>query len=64
MCVGPFFALVGLPAPPGSVYRSHETFQRLWHDIQFDNSTGIEVCFVGFLLLQYFPPLCLVSGKM
>lgn len=48
MCVGPFSALVGQPAPPGSVYRSHETFQRLWPDIQFDNSTAIEVCFVGF----------------
>ncbi|KAH7524488.1 O-fucosyltransferase 10 isoform X2 [Ziziphus jujuba] len=43
MCVGPFSALVGLSSPPGSVYRSRETFQRLWPDIQFDNSTAIQL---------------------
>lgn len=46
MCVvGPFSALVGGPAPPGSVYRSHEMFRRLWSDIQADNSSTIEVRF-------------------
>lgn len=44
MCVvGPFSALVGGPAPPGSVYRSHEMFRRLWSDIQADNSSTIEL---------------------
>ncbi|XP_062146448.1 O-fucosyltransferase 10-like [Alnus glutinosa] len=44
MCVaGPFSALVGGPAPPGSVYRSHEMFRRLLPDIQADNSSAIEL---------------------
>ncbi|XP_059433761.1 O-fucosyltransferase 10 [Corylus avellana] len=44
MCVvGPFSALVGGPAPPGSVYLSHEMFRRLWRDIQADNSSALEL---------------------
>lgn len=76
MCVGPFSALVGLSSPPGSVYRSRETFQRLWPDIQFDNSTAIQVLLHGFLSLfvfflffiffcfLFFFLFCLISRKM
>ncbi|GMH00275.1 hypothetical protein Nepgr_002114 [Nepenthes gracilis] len=33
------------PSPvPGSVYRSHELFLKLWNDIQSDNSTPVEIC--------------------
>lgn len=43
MCVGPFSSLVGiLLPPPGSVYRSHEIFHKLWPDIHSDNSSAIE----------------------
>ncbi|KAB1205375.1 hypothetical protein CJ030_MR7G010684 [Morella rubra] len=43
MCVGPFSAIVGGPAPPGSVYRSHEMFWRLWRDVEADNSSAVEL---------------------
>ncbi|KAL3736663.1 hypothetical protein ACJRO7_025581 [Eucalyptus globulus] len=44
MCVGPFSSLVGLLLPPpGSVYRSHEIFHKLWPDIHADNSSAIEL---------------------
>ncbi|KAI4307310.1 hypothetical protein L6164_030514 [Bauhinia variegata] len=43
MCVGPFSALIGRAPIPGSVYRSHEIFQKLWSDIEADNSTAIEL---------------------
>ncbi|XP_030524828.1 O-fucosyltransferase 10-like [Rhodamnia argentea] len=44
MCVGPFSSLVGLLLPPpGSVYRSHEIFHKLWPDIHSDNSSAIEL---------------------
>ncbi|KAF5739677.1 hypothetical protein HS088_TW12G00886 [Tripterygium wilfordii] len=43
MCVGPFSALVGRTVSPGSVYRSHELFEKLWPDIESDNSTAIEL---------------------
>ncbi|KAI4337777.1 hypothetical protein L6164_016152 [Bauhinia variegata] len=43
MCVGPFSALIGRAPVPGSVYRSHEIFQKLWPDIEADNSTAIEL---------------------
>ncbi|KAG8633075.1 O-fucosyltransferase 10 [Manihot esculenta] len=42
MCVGPFSALLQ-PSLPGSVYRSHELFAKLWPDIAADNSTAIEL---------------------
>lgn len=51
MCVGPFSGLVGHSPLPGSVYRSHEIFQKLWADIQADNSSAIEVC--SFLLFPF-----------
>ncbi|OIW04483.1 hypothetical protein TanjilG_24180 [Lupinus angustifolius] len=43
MCVGPFSLLIGQPPLPGSRYRSHEVFQKLWHDIESDNSSSIEL---------------------
>ncbi|XP_031252616.1 O-fucosyltransferase 10 [Pistacia vera] len=43
MCVGPFSELIGFPPVPGSVYRSHEIFEKLWDDIQFDNSSAIDL---------------------
>ncbi|KAK4740847.1 hypothetical protein SAY87_024435 [Trapa incisa] len=44
MCVGPFSSLVGLFSPqPGSVYRSHLIFQKLWPDIVLDNSSSVQL---------------------
>ncbi|KAK9219693.1 hypothetical protein WN943_008339 [Citrus x changshan-huyou] len=43
MCVGPFAGLVGHTPVPGSVYRSHEIFGKLWDQIQFDNSSAIDL---------------------
>lgn len=44
VCVGPFSGLLGFYASvPGSVYRSHENFERLWDEIRFDNSSAIEL---------------------
>ncbi|XP_044474636.1 O-fucosyltransferase 10-like [Mangifera indica] len=43
MCVGPFSWLLGFPPVPGSVYRSHEIFEKLWDDIRFDNSSAIDL---------------------
>ncbi|XP_030443090.1 O-fucosyltransferase 10-like [Syzygium oleosum] len=44
MCVGPFSSLVDLLLPPpGSVYRSHEIFHKLWPIIHSDNSSAIEL---------------------
>ncbi|KAM7252805.1 hypothetical protein ACFE04_025423 [Oxalis oulophora] len=43
MCVGPFSGLVGHSFVPGSVYRSHELFQKLWSEIRKDNSTAIQL---------------------
>lgn len=43
MCVGPFAGLVGHTSVPGSVYRSHEIFGKLWVQIQSDNSSAIDL---------------------
>ncbi|GKV37637.1 hypothetical protein SLEP1_g45641 [Rubroshorea leprosula] len=43
MCVSPFSGLLRYSQPPGSVYRSHQNFERLWDDIRFDNSSAIEL---------------------
>ncbi|KAK7275686.1 hypothetical protein RIF29_16807 [Crotalaria pallida] len=43
MCVGTFSALFGQPPLPGSRYRSHEIFHKLWHDIDSDNSSAIQL---------------------
>ncbi|XP_002284399.1 O-fucosyltransferase 10 [Vitis vinifera] len=43
MCVGPFSGLVWQAPLPGSVYRSHEIFEKLWHEIESDNSSAIEL---------------------
>ncbi|XP_071724049.1 LOW QUALITY PROTEIN: O-fucosyltransferase 10-like [Rutidosis leptorrhynchoides] len=40
MCVGPFSGFVGHSSIPGSVYRSHELFEKLWGDIERENSTS------------------------
>ncbi|XP_070029437.1 O-fucosyltransferase 11-like [Nicotiana sylvestris] len=40
-CVRPLFSL--LQPPAGAVYRSHEIFQKLWTDIQADNSSSIQL---------------------
>jgi hypothetical protein len=65
MCVaGPFSALVGGPAPPGSVYRSHEMFRRLWPDIQADNSSAIEVRFTPVVFSSSLRVFRLAAEKM
>ncbi|XAR62609.1 hypothetical protein NMG60_11017434 [Bertholletia excelsa] len=43
LCVCPFSFLIHPTPLPGSVYRSHEIFQKLWDDIQSDNSSAIEL---------------------
>ncbi|KAA8546366.1 hypothetical protein F0562_002895 [Nyssa sinensis] len=43
MCAGPFSAMIQFRPSPGSVYRSHEIFQKLWHEIQSDNLSAIEL---------------------
>ncbi|KAK0576425.1 hypothetical protein LWI29_017278 [Acer saccharum] len=43
MCVGPFSGLIGRTPVPGSVYRSHQIFDKFWNDIHSDNSTAIEM---------------------
>ncbi|XP_015058627.1 O-fucosyltransferase 10-like [Solanum pennellii] len=43
-CVGPLFSLLQFSAlANGAVYRSHEIFQKLWTDIEADNSSSIEL---------------------
>lgn len=45
-CVGPLFSLLQFSGlANGAVYRSHEIFQKLWNDIEADNSSSIEVIF-------------------
>lgn len=51
MCIGPFSGLVRFSPVPGSVYRSHQIFEKLWSDIHSDNATAIEVRFSLSLLL-------------
>ncbi|XP_014502811.1 uncharacterized protein At1g04910 isoform X1 [Vigna radiata var. radiata] len=46
MCVGPFSVLIGHSPLPGSRYRSHEIFHNLWHHIETDNSSVIELASV------------------
>lgn len=46
-CVGPLSAILHLP-PRGSIYRSHEVFEKLWPHIQSDNSSKLEVCALLF----------------
>ncbi|KAI9200919.1 hypothetical protein LWI28_015082 [Acer negundo] len=43
MCVGPFSGLIGRTPVPGSVYRSHQIFDKFWNDIHSDNSTAVEM---------------------
>ncbi|XP_057469434.1 O-fucosyltransferase 10-like [Actinidia eriantha] len=43
MGVGPFSVMMHPRPLPGSVYRSHEIFLKLWDDIRFDNSSSIEL---------------------
>lgn len=43
-CVGPLFSLLQFSGlANGAVYRSHEIFQKLWNDIEADNSSSIEL---------------------
>lgn len=62
MCVGPFAGLVGHASVPGSVYRSHEIFGKLWDQIQSDNSSVIDVRFylIHFIYLFCFS-VCLIG---
>lgn len=54
MCVGPFAGLVGHTPVPGSVYRSHEIFGKLWDQIQSDNSSAIDVRFSFPHFIHFF----------
>lgn len=43
-CVRPLFSLLQFSGlAPGAVYRSHEIFQKLWTDIEADNSSTVEL---------------------
>lgn len=57
-CVRPLFSL--LQPPAGAVYRSHDIFQKLWTDIQADNSSSIQVIFLSWFYLL----LCLADLKL
>lgn len=48
-CVGPISALFRTPTLPGSVYKSHQIFDRLFNQIQDDNSSAIQVFITLFL---------------
>lgn len=49
-CVGPLFAILRGPLPPGSIYRSHEVFEKLWPHIQSDSSSSVTAMEVFTLL--------------
>lgn len=61
MCVGPFSALIGQAPIPGSVYRSHKFLEKLWPEIESDNSTSIEVGFIS--LSNSFSVVVLVMSR-
>ncbi|KAL2467689.1 O-fucosyltransferase family protein [Forsythia ovata] len=44
-CAGPLLTILNPPPPPkpGSLYHSHELFQKLWPEIQSDNSSTIQL---------------------
>ncbi|KAK4708370.1 hypothetical protein R3W88_029295 [Solanum pinnatisectum] len=43
-CIGPLFSLLQFSGlATGAVYRSHEIFQKLWTDIEADNSSSIQL---------------------
>lgn len=42
MCVCPFSFMMHPRPLPGSVYRSHQIFDKLWDDIRSDNSSAIQ----------------------
>ncbi|XP_017243686.1 O-fucosyltransferase 10 [Daucus carota subsp. sativus] len=42
-CVGPISALFRTPTLPGSLYKSHQIFDKLLHQIQEDNSSAIQL---------------------
>ncbi|KZV28837.1 hypothetical protein F511_06271 [Dorcoceras hygrometricum] len=45
LCTGPLLTILNPPPPlpPGSLYRSHELFSKLWPEIQADNASAIEL---------------------
>ncbi|KAL8133777.1 hypothetical protein AgCh_009010 [Apium graveolens] len=42
-CVGPISAFFRTPTLPGSVYKSHQIFDKLFNEIQDDNSSAIQL---------------------
>lgn len=42
-CVGPISAFFRTPTLPGSVYKSHQIFEKLFNQIQDDNSSAIQL---------------------
>lgn len=50
-CVGPISAILRPPPLPGSVYKSHQIFDKLWEQIQSDNSSVFEVYLTIFFYL-------------
>lgn len=54
-CVGPLSAILRGPLPPGSIYRSHQVFEKLWPHIQSDNSSSATVMEVCSLLCSPTP---------
>ncbi|XP_073059759.1 O-fucosyltransferase 10-like [Primulina eburnea] len=45
LCAGPLLTILNPPPPlpPGSLYRSHELFSKLWPEIQADNTSTVEL---------------------
>lgn len=58
--VDPISAIFYKPSSPGSVYKSHEIFDKLWPQIQSDNSSAIQVALLiiyyifSYLLLKFY----------
>lgn len=49
LCLGPLSAILHPPPLPGSLYLSHQIFENLWNEIQSDNSSAIQVCFIIYI---------------
>ena len=50
MCVGRFSDFLRHSREPIAIYKSHVLLEKLWHDIETDNSTALEV----FIFLKIF----------
>ncbi|KAG6784199.1 hypothetical protein POTOM_009885 [Populus tomentosa] len=52
MCVGRFSDFLRHSREPIAIYKSHVLLEKLWHDIETDNSTALEVYLFIYLFLR------------